>query len=220
MKAATSIASTNPASLTALPVELKTPSGIKEWCLARADEWYARGDLPIALNFLEHAAAIDRYDAPVRITIGSIQFMLKRPEAALKSFLKAQRVDPSYPTLLLHLAATCQELKRDAEAENYFREALKLQPENCEASRLFAGFLMSRERLDDARDVVESGLGADPRDIDLLLRLGVCYFRAANLRAASACFQRILQLDPINEIARQNLEIVNQHSQSQNPTAA
>jgi len=210
MKANTSIASIAPACPTAPPVELKTPSGIKEWCIARADEWYARGDLAIALNFLEHAAAIDRYDAPVWITIGSIQFMLKRPEAALKSFLQAQRVDPSNPTLLLHLAATCQELKRDAEAENYFREALKLQPENCEASRLFAGFLMSRNRLDEARDVVESGLGADPRDIDLLLRLGVCYFHATNLRAARACFQRILQLDPINEIARENARLTQQ----------
>ncbi len=200
--------STLPSQPVAPPVTIQTPVGIKDWCLARADEWHARGELNFALDFLQHAAAIDHQDATLLNAIGSLQFRLKQFEAALKTFLRTQTLDPENVTLLLQLAVSYQELNRDAEAETHFREALRRDPENCEAARLFTGFLTSRNRLDEAREVVESGLGSDPRDIDLLLRLGVCYYRAANRKAAAACFRRILQLEPINEIARANLAAV------------
>ncbi|HYG22021.1 MAG TPA: tetratricopeptide repeat protein [Verrucomicrobiae bacterium] len=181
---------------------------IKAWCLERADEWYEQKELALARDFLKHALEIDPHDVEVWIALGSLQFALGSHRQALLSFTQARELDPTNAKVFLHLAATHQQLGENAEAEWHFKEALTADPKSSEVIKLYSGFLMAQNRLTDARLLLEFGLGSNLEDVELFLRLGVCCYRAEDLRAAYSCFKRVLQLAPSNATAIENLQVV------------
>lgn len=192
-----------------------TTGQIKEWCVARADEWYRRGDMVPARDFLRHAVDIDPQDAEVWVALGSIHFALGELAPAKEAFTRADRLDPANPTIYLHLGVTQQQLGNETEAEVLYDEALQLQPENVTGLKLLSGFLMARGRLAEARTRLEAALGCDLDDTELLMRLGVCCFWMKDVGAARACFQRVLRIDPVHEMARENLAVIIARSRTQ-----
>jgi tetratricopeptide (TPR) repeat protein len=184
---------------------------IKDWCLARADEWYERGEFGAARDFLKQAADVDPRDARVWVALGSLHYQLGEFERAGLAFVKAGELAPADDQIFLHLALTHQQLGQDKEAEALFKHAIALQPDPAAAGLamgLLSSFLFARERYDEARDYVEGALEEQPDHIDLLMRLGVCCFKTNDRHAAQACFERVLKLDPENELARENLAVL------------
>jgi cytochrome c-type biogenesis protein CcmH/NrfG len=179
---------------------------IKHWCLARADEWYERGEKAIAFEFLKHASEIDPKDAQVLIALGSLHYEQGRFERAGLAFVRAGRVAPENVSVYLHLGLTHQQLGHLNEAESFFHHALRLDPENTLALGLLAQFLTTVNRHADARLYIERALAQQPDDIENLLRLGVCCFRTDDLSAARKCYERVIQLDPAHVLARENLD--------------
>ena len=51
-------------------------------------------------------------------------------------------------------------------------------------------------------------LEATPDDLDLLVRRGVCLFRALEYDAAASFFDRVLKIDPNHGLATENREAV------------
>lgn len=190
---------------TANPQAAREIASIRDWCLRRADEWYARGEFGAARDFLRQAADVDPHDAHIWVALGSLHYQLGEYERAGLAFVKAGELDPTDGEIFLQLALTHQQLGQDREAENIFRHAITLSPENPLAQSLFSGFLFTRERYDEAREYVEGALEDRPDDLELLMRLGVCCAKTNDRHAAQACFERVLKLDPTNEIARENL---------------
>jgi Tfp pilus assembly protein PilF len=183
-------------------------TAIKDWCLARADEWYERGELGAARDFLKQAADVDPRDAQVWLALGSLHYQLREFERAGLAFVKAGELAPTDDRIFLHLALAHQQLGQDKEAEALFKHALALRPDNAVAQGLLSGFLFARQRYDEARDYVEGALEDQPDNVDLLMRLGVCCAKTNDRHAAQACFERVLKLDPENEIARDNLAAI------------
>lgn len=181
---------------------------IKNWCLARADEWYARGEKGAAFEFLMSAAEIDPQEARVWIALGSLHYEEARFERAGLAFIRAGRIEPGNAAIYLHLGLTHQQLGQANEAESLFHHALRLEPENTLALGLLAGFLMDSNRHADARLYVERALEQQPDDITMLLRLGLCCFQMSDASAARKCYERVLRLDPGHALARENLKVV------------
>ncbi|HEY9510266.1 MAG TPA: tetratricopeptide repeat protein [Verrucomicrobiae bacterium] len=182
---------------------------LKDWCLARADEWYAQKEFGFARDFLQHALDLDPFDVEIWIALGSLHFTSNNLDAALFAFTQADELRPDDATLQLHLAVVQQHRRSWAHAETHFRNSLELQPENPGALKLYAGFLLARERFSEAREILERALMLDLDDVEFFMSLGVCYFRMENPQAARACFERALQLERIKEMARENLMIIN-----------
>lgn len=181
---------------------------IKDWCLARADEWYARQDWPLAQEFLQHALDIDPHDLSVWIALGSVHYAAGNLKSAQLAFTHARELDQRNPEILLHLAVTHQQLENWAEAEWFFKQSLELAPNHIQALKLFSGFLMFRNRPQEARPHLERALLAELDDQDLLMRLGVCCFQMDDLPAARACFTYLLKLNFFCAMARDNLKAV------------
>ncbi len=202
----------NPAA-TLNPKASREIANIRDWCLRRADEWYQRGELGAARDFLKQAAEVDPQDAHVWVALGSLHYQLGEFERAGMAFVHAGELVPADSDVFLHLALTHQQLGQDKESEALFQHALALNPENPFGFSLYSGFLFARERYDEAREYVERALEEQPDNLDLLMRLGVCCFKTNDRHAAQACFERVLKLDPANDTARENLTILH-------PTAA
>ncbi|HLP78741.1 MAG TPA: tetratricopeptide repeat protein [Candidatus Paceibacterota bacterium] len=180
-------------------------SEIKAWCLERADEWHDQNQPVLARQFLQHALAIDPHDVQCWIALGSLHFTGGNLDSALLAFTQANELKPADPAIILHLALTHQHRKEWAETEWYFRRTLELRPDDVATLKLFSGYLMARGRHEEARHRLEQALAFDLDDVELFLRLGVCCYQLNDFSAAHACFKRALQLDPNNQMARENL---------------
>jgi cytochrome c-type biogenesis protein CcmH/NrfG len=180
---------------------------IKAWCLERADEWYEQNEPGLARQFLQHALGVDPHDVSVWIALGSLHFTAGNLDSALLAFTQSNELDPGNSTIQLHLALTHQQREDLAEADWFFKQAVELKPDDVGALKLYSGFLMAHECLNEARLHLEHALSIDLDDVELFLRLGVCCFRTNDFRAAHACFNRVLQIDPANLVARENMAI-------------
>jgi tetratricopeptide (TPR) repeat protein len=200
-----------------VPPKSSDLADLKDWCLARADEWYAQKEFGFARDFLQHALDLDPFDVEIWIALGSLHFTSNNLEAALFAFTQADELRPDDDAIQLHLAVVQQHRRSVSRAEFHFRNSLELRPENRNALKLFAGFLMSRERFVEARETLERALMVDLDDAEIYLSLGVCWFRMKHYQAAKSCFVRRLTLRPYDPIAQENLsvaerEILNQQS--------
>ena len=178
---------------------------IKDWCLARASEWYAQGELGAARNFLNHAASLDPHDIQTWIALGSVHFALGSFERAGQAFHRAAALNPTDPRVFMHLGLTHQQLGHADEAEALLRHSVALEPDNVTALGLLGGFLTASGRHAEAREQLTRASKLVPEDTELLLRLGACCFKLHDLAAARDCYHRILRRHPEHPIARDNL---------------
>jgi Flp pilus assembly protein TadD len=183
-------------------------AALKDWCLARADEWYKLGLTGPARDFLTHATDIDPQDVQAWIALGSLHYQLGVYTEAGLAFHRAAQLRPQNARIYLHLGLTHQKLGHDELAEALFNHALNLQPHDSLALSLLGDFFMGRKRFDRARPYYEQLMQQRPDDVDVLLRLGVCNYRTDEGTPARQCFERVLRIQPTNEVARENLDVM------------
>ncbi|MBI3875215.1 MAG: glycosyltransferase, partial [Verrucomicrobia bacterium] len=92
-----------------------------------------------------------------------------------------------------------------AEAEANAREALTLCPGAPEASRLLAGVLLQRGQWFECARACEQLLAQMPNDVEALLTLAKCFFKLGDIETTRLVLSRVLELDPANTLARENL---------------
>jgi ribosomal protein S12 methylthiotransferase accessory factor len=84
-----------------------------------------------------------------------------------------------------------------------FEEALQLDPAKEDLGRILfyiGTCLKEMERFDEAIDVLERAVRADPEDILNHNLLGFCYYKIKRHEEAVACFRRAVELDPRSAI--------------------
>jgi tetratricopeptide (TPR) repeat protein/Tol biopolymer transport system component len=84
------------------------------------------------------------------------------PERALKEFNAALAIDPHYADASCSLGILYQAGGRDAEAEQFFHDAIRNNPNYLLAYLRLADLLMNESRIDDAKQVVRQALEVDP----------------------------------------------------------
>jgi tetratricopeptide (TPR) repeat protein len=155
---------------------------------------------------------------------GRALLILNQPGEALDKFRKAEQLDPRISTIRNNLAATLTRLGRTAEAENEYRQALKL-PANADvravmrvnlgrlllddatlAARHTASTTAPAQRkilqqqtaaaYDEARDQFYQATKDNPQDADAWFDLGVVLIRLNQNGPAFDALQQAVQIDP------------------------
>ncbi|MEK7207240.1 MAG: type IV pilus biogenesis/stability protein PilW [Pseudomonadota bacterium] len=98
-----------------------------------------------------------------------------------------------------HIMALLQwRLKKDDEAERYFRKAVNTRPENPEAQNNYGVFLCSHSRIDEAeqwfKKAIANQLYRTPDEANL--NAGVCLMKKPAPAAAEKYFREALQINP------------------------
>jgi tetratricopeptide (TPR) repeat protein len=101
---------------------------LKQWCLARADEWFAQGELGAARDFLLHAAALDPRDADLWQTLGSVHYLLGEHARAGIAFVRAGRLRPHDARIFVSLALVHERLQQPGLALALAQHARQLAP--------------------------------------------------------------------------------------------
>ena len=84
---------------------------------------------------------------------------------ALDYFHRAEALAPQYPVLLINLAIAEGATKELLQAEQHFREALRLAPSTPDSYTYFARWLLSQGRGGEARSLLDSALKFSPADV-------------------------------------------------------
>jgi tetratricopeptide (TPR) repeat protein len=94
-------------------------------------------------------------------------------KGALDYFHRAQQLNPQYSVLLINLAIAEDATKQSSQAEQHFKEALRLAPSSPDSYTYYARYLLAHSRVEEARAFLQSALELSPADLtarDLLAR--------------------------------------------------
>ena len=129
-----------------------------------------------------------------------IQLMAKGDFAgALDYFHRAQHITPRYPALLINLAIAENATRQSAEAEQHFKEALRLAPSSPGSYTYYARYLLSHSRADEARALLQRALELSPNDLYARELLKEAQTRASELALVPLAGVEINQ--PVNKAA-------------------
>jgi tetratricopeptide (TPR) repeat protein len=93
--------------------------------------------------------------------------------------------------------AEAQARLRD-EARQAYQAALRLDPNNQEATRSLARLYTKMGDCERAQDIYRKALIKTPRDGTLWYDLGLCYHRKRDFPESARCFTKALELEPEN----------------------
>jgi tetratricopeptide (TPR) repeat protein len=168
----------------------------------------ARGDLGSAKVHLQALIEADPRNPLLRVQMGRANFLLNRPEDAFAEFQVAFREDPTLDPPELAMAQLWAAKGDTTKADEWFAKAVAAHGNSAKVHREFAGYLLSRDRLDPARAHLTAAQKIDPKNPDTRLAAGVLARYERNFPAATAIFEELVREYPASAPAAANLALV------------
>ena len=116
------------------------------------------------------------------------------------------------PTVGLYVLGKSIIQRHPEQAEAIARELLKADAESYYGHLLLARVNVMRGKPDDAIPEIEAAIKKNPDSEDAFTLLGLIYLRANDLERARTAFQRVLQINPQNPLARDALKVLDEQS--------
>jgi tetratricopeptide (TPR) repeat protein len=164
-------------------------------CLVRLKQ------LDRAANVFQRAVALSPDDRRERQLLASIQLMADKPLDALTSLrplLEANNPDAE----TLELASTAYEDAKDtARAVDTLRQAILLEPGNVNLYLDFANISSVHQSFQIGINVVNEGIGQQPKAAPLYFARGVLYVQTGEYDNAQADFEKAYELDPSQSLS-------------------
>ena len=158
----------------------------------------------------EVAAAIERAknepnDFAAQMKAAGLYYQIKRYEAALEFYERAQKIKPNDFDTLTSLGNVTFDLNRYPEAARWYEQALKLRPNdaNVRTDLGLTYFLREPRDLDRAISTYRASLGYDPRHEKTLQNLITALLEKGDAAAARGFLARLEQVNPNNEALAQ-----------------
>jgi len=134
---------------------------------------------------------------------------LGKSELALQAFQSAALLAPFDPMPSALRGQYLEQLKRPAEAELAYREALRVRPDHPGLMNNLAFLLATQNlRLDEAQSLAQAAVRASPTRGNYLDTLGVVQQARGDMAAARQSFEQALALEPGNAGFKRHLELL------------
>jgi Flp pilus assembly protein TadD/glycosyltransferase involved in cell wall biosynthesis len=190
---------------------------------------YEQADMSNALAHFKHAADLEPDNTRYLKDLGDYYYVVdKDAEGALAQYERVLNVDPNNIDILIMAGHLSVSLHRYAQGQQYYRQALDLDPDNSEVGRLWEK--MNHSALDQkpgamsaddlyAAAQTKAHNGDGETAISLLEQLlaqdqshglahndlGVLYYESDNWEAAQTHYEKAAALQPENETFQKNL---------------
>jgi tetratricopeptide (TPR) repeat protein len=159
-----------------------------------------------AAEELELELAYGGVDVTTYTALGRARFELGQYEEAAAAFEAALRSNPAYPApTVMQLADCYTKLERYEDAAEILARIAASDVGNVRLRFKLGNALYRAGRYNEALRNFKEISKFDPRNTDILLNMGVGYAEMDSLGQAIAAWERVLQLEPDNETARDNL---------------
>ncbi len=149
-----------------------------------------------AAKIFQRTVALNPDDERERRLLAAIQIMAHQPAdalATLQPLLEAK--SPDVGTLELTSRAY-EEAKDTSRAVSILRQAILLDPQNVNLYLDFASISYEHGSFQVGIDVIDDGLGLQPKAAPLYFARGVLYVQLAHYEKAEADFEKAYELDP------------------------
>jgi tetratricopeptide (TPR) repeat protein len=133
---------------------------------------------------------------------------------ALNYFERAKIYTPAYPLLEVNLGIVNGALGREGEAENHFRRALALDPEEAQSYYYYGNWLNSRGRTEESIANLEAALRSAPNNVDARDLLMQIYFEQGKWSEVQRVAEDTLRLAPNEVSARHFLDLLQTREQA------
>ncbi|AMV41796.1 tetratricopeptide repeat protein [Paraburkholderia caribensis] len=155
-------------------------------------------------DFQNSEAAVDHFSAAVSL-YGKARF--NEALAVLEPLLTMQPADPQFLNLA---AACCLSLERLGDAQTYWRRAIAIKPDYCDAHNNLGVALKELGRLDEAEACFRNALAISPKHAGAYVNLGRLYAELGRPHESESAYLHSLELQPGNGDAYVNLGVLYQ----------
>jgi arylsulfatase A-like enzyme/Flp pilus assembly protein TadD len=138
--------------------------------------------------------------------LGHTLMLLGRMKKALDTFGLILKNNPRHFDALLASARMLDLAGQKEEAQNYYREALEVEPENKFARKDYASSLASQRKFDQAISIYLGLKADDPDDWEILQELGIALGLVGNISQSIENLEKAASLHP-NPVAYYNLAV-------------
>ncbi len=146
------------------------------------------------------------HPTPVTLTsLGKANLALGKYEEAEKWFRSVVDKNPYDAYAVSGLVDACAKLGKHEEAINALANVLRVDPGNIKLRFKLANELYRAGKLNSALHHYKELHKFYPKNVDFLLNMGVVYAEMDSLDRAIEMWKKVLELDPQNELARENL---------------
>lgn len=135
-----------------------------------------------------------------------------RMEAAVSEFYKAIQLEKASPHYWVNFGNALADLGRLSEAENAYESALEIDGRYVLALQARARILIDQGRTRSALEDLDHAVSIAPKNVDTQILLGNALDDIGKSKAAEEAYQKALDQDPDNAIAKRNLaRIIRRH---------
>ena len=167
--------------------------------------YYGKRKYDMAIRHYKRALDLKDDYAPAMNNLGNAYMAQKRWDSAIEYFEKAINTSlyatPHFP--MSTLGAVYYEKGDYRRSEQYYLEALDLEPDFVQALRGIARTYMAMGRVEDAIFKLEKAVRINPDAAVLFYELGTAYQSAGYHRDARAAYNEVIQLAPESAVADQ-----------------
>jgi tetratricopeptide (TPR) repeat protein len=188
--------------------------------LEQAEFFQEAGNPEAALAELERAVELEPKNPKLLEALGSALFQQERFEEARRQFRHLIELQPRDAMAYTRLAMSSHATDRLDEFESALGLAMEIDPELPEMLHFMGKINLDQERYYDAGRIFSKLSELEPENVQNLLALALCLFRGGQATVARDTYERALQLDPGNELARSNLEAIDSGETTEEPAAA
>ena len=168
--------------------------------------WKQTGIYRDNLTFYTHMISKNPLARNAHYNLGREHHLAGRFEEAIAAYHIAREQRPEYVWVYLGIGSSSEALGRDADAETYYKHALRLEPNSTNALNHFGAFRLKHGRYQEALDMFRKIIRQEPGFAKVYSGIGVALAGMNRHEEALRNFDRALALDPTQEEARANRE--------------
>jgi tetratricopeptide (TPR) repeat protein len=151
------------------------------------------------------AHALEHYDAALKITPDSLDALRLaagvaerdgQHERSLSYWLKAKKLAPDDPVILLGFGRVCFKMDLLDDAEPALAKAASLKPDDIPYQYTLAAVKVGKRQYDEARSLLEPLVEAHPKDAHLRYAIGTVLYTQGHLQEAAAHLGESIRLEP------------------------
>lgn len=166
---------------------------------------HQRGDGEQGLKLLRRSLELTPNEPGRHLNHGNVQLERGDVEGARRSYERALELAPGNPQVLNNLGALYRQLDLADQAEAAYRGAIAADADFIDAYQNLGHLLLRRGREGEAVPLFHKAFTLDPRNARARLLMGIAYAEIGEIDKATLTYQRWLEEEPDNAIARHML---------------